>query len=131
MLVVLLLCFLFCSVFISPAMAYRAPLVIEATGKHTASVLILHGLGDSGHGWGSLFQGMKSLLPHVKWILPHAPSMPVTLNGGHRMPAWYDIYALNDKSREDEEGVLKSSAYGSAFQLPFLSRRPTLILFFF
>ena len=33
--------------------------------------------------------------------------MPVTLNGGMSMPAWYDILSLdeNDKNREDMEGV--------------------------
>ena len=40
-------------------------------------------------------------------ICPTAPMMPVTLNGGMAMPAWYDILSLDeaDKNREDMEGV--------------------------
>ena len=39
-------------------------------------------------------------------ICPTAPMLPVTLNGGMKMPAWYDILSLdeNDKDREDMEG---------------------------
>ena len=48
---------------------------------------------------------MTTLLMQV--ICPTAPMIPVTLNGGMPMPAWYDILSLNeaDKNREDMEGV--------------------------
>ena len=40
-------------------------------------------------------------------ICPTAPMLAVTLNGGMKMPAWYDIRSLDeaDKDREDMEGV--------------------------
>ena len=40
-------------------------------------------------------------------ICPTAPMLPVTLNGGVSMPAWYDILSLDeaDPHREDMEGV--------------------------
>jgi lysophospholipase-2 len=41
---------------------------------------------------------MSRNLPHIKWILPTAPTNPVTMNGGMRMPSWYDIESLS-KSR--------------------------------
>ncbi|KAJ2840264.1 hypothetical protein FBU31_000551 [Coemansia sp. 'formosensis'] len=48
----------------------------------------------------------KFQLPHVKFILPHAPEQPVTLNGGLRMPLWYDIKSLyRIASNEDEAGI--------------------------
>ncbi|KAJ1999442.1 hypothetical protein GGI04_004570 [Coemansia thaxteri] len=48
-------------------------------------------------------------MPHVKFILPHAPEQPVTLNGGFRMPSWYDIQSLNRiASNEDEDGMNRS-----------------------
>lgn len=35
--------------------------------------------------------------------------MPVTLNGGMRMPSWYDIISLDERDeKEDEVGVKKS-----------------------
>ena len=58
-------------------MASLAPLktlVVNATAKHTATVLFVHGLGDSGYGWEPVAQmlGREKSLAHVKWILPHA-----------------------------------------------------------
>jgi predicted esterase len=45
----------------------------------------------------------------VQWIFPNAPSLPITLNRGMRMPAWFDTLTLDDvMAREDEEGMLKS-----------------------
>ncbi|KAJ1660144.1 hypothetical protein IWQ61_000875 [Dispira simplex] len=83
--------------------------VLAATKKHTATVIFMHGLGDSGHGWASVIRDIRGLLPHVKFILPHAPSQPVTLNGGMRMPSWYDIFSLDKiNAKEDREGMLRA-----------------------
>lgn len=35
--------------------------------------------------------------------------MPVTLNGGFRMNAWFDILGLRPDANQDEEGIKKSS----------------------
>lgn len=51
--------------------------------------------------------------PHVKWILPHAPAIPITINGGMRMPGWFDLATLDkltDSSFDDERGMLASTA---------------------
>lgn len=42
--------------------------------------------------------------PHVKVICPTAPTMPVTLNAGFRMPSWFDLKTLDSNGPEDEEG---------------------------
>ncbi|KAI8889559.1 Phospholipase/carboxylesterase [Backusella circina FSU 941] len=86
--------------------------VIAAKSKHTATVLWLHGLGDSGAGWSFLGEELSGLLPHVKWIFPNAPVKPISWNGGMRMPGWFDIYGIDDESikREDEQGMLSSVA---------------------
>ncbi|RSH77809.1 uncharacterized protein EHS24_002869 [Apiotrichum porosum] len=80
---------------------------------HTATVIFLHGLGDSGHGWLPVAKMLWHSLPNVKWVLPHAPSIPITLNGGMRMPGWFDIFTL-DRSvsprPEDEAGMLAAVA---------------------
>lgn len=65
--------------------------VLPPTAKHTATVFILHGLGDTGHGWADVAEMLSGRMPWVKWVLPHAPQIAVTVNGGMRMPAWYDI----------------------------------------
>ncbi|KAJ2549046.1 hypothetical protein EV175_004594 [Coemansia sp. RSA 1933] len=80
--------------------------IVRARAKHTASVIFMHGLGDSGHGWEPVAQILSQSLPHVKFIMPHAPEQPVTVNGGFRMPSWYDIKSLDKiASDEDEDGM--------------------------
>lgn len=100
-------------------MANRAaPLRFPAVGTHTATVIFVHGLGDSGHGWASAVENWRrrSRLDQVKFILPHAPSIPITCNGGFRMPGWYDIVSLDGtpeslRENEDETGIKASQAY--------------------
>jgi len=73
---------------------------------------MLHGLGDSGHGWAPVAENLQPLFPHVKWILPHAPTQPVTLNAGMRMPSWYDITGLDSSAVEDERGIKAAAQNG-------------------
>ncbi|PVU85743.1 hypothetical protein BB560_006922 [Smittium megazygosporum] len=80
----------------------------DALKKHTATVIFMHGLGDSGNGWAPISDILGEKLPHVKFIFPHAPVKPVTLNYGMEMPAWYDIFSLSRFEKEDEEGLLQS-----------------------
>ncbi|KAH9939253.1 Phospholipase/carboxylesterase [Epithele typhae] len=87
-------------------------LTVAPLAKHTATVIFVHGLGDSGHGWkpvADMFAREPSL-QHVKWILPHAPTMPVTGNAGSQMPSWFDIYDFGSiNGREDDDGMLKTA----------------------
>ncbi|KAF9995541.1 hypothetical protein BGZ80_009026 [Entomortierella chlamydospora] len=80
-----------------------------ASSNHSATVIFIHGLGDSGAGWAPVGQELGRYLPHVKFIFPNAPDMPVTLNYGMQMPSWYDIKSLGNIDQEqDEAGMLKS-----------------------
>lgn len=80
---------------------------VSGTEKETAAVIFLHGLGDNGDGWASALSGFN--LPHVKIICPHAPSIPVTLNMGALMPAWFDLKGLSPQTAEDEAGIKKAA----------------------
>ncbi len=61
-----------------------------------ASIVWLHGLGADGHDFEPVARMLIPLLDSpVRFILPHAPHLPVTLNGGAHMPAWYDMLDLN------------------------------------
>jgi len=84
-----------------------SPIVITPTVKQTASLIFLHGLGDTGNGWSSIFREIKK--PHIKYIFPTAPVRAVTLNGGMRMTAWFDILGLNPGASQDETGLKESS----------------------
>ena len=35
------------------------PVVVAPAGKHTASLIFLHGLGDTGHGWASTIASIR------------------------------------------------------------------------
>lgn len=66
----------------SSTMRRAAPLVLPAAGQHTATVIFIHGLGDSGAGWADAVEMMKQRrkrLGEVKFILPHAPVIPITM----------------------------------------------------
>lgn len=80
---------------------------IPATARHSATLIFLHGLGDTGHGWAEHFRALK--LKHVKCICPTASMQSVTLNGGLKMTSWFDIRGLSPDSPEDEEGIKEAS----------------------
>lgn len=82
--------------------------VMEASAKHTATVIFFHGLGDTGHGWASSLAEIKPAF--VKLICPTAPTIPVTLNSGFRMPAWFDLKGLDLHAGEDNEGIQRAAA---------------------
>lgn len=73
------------------------PILFPATARHTATVIFVHGLGDTGHGWAGAVENWRrrQRLDEVKFILPHAPLIPITCNWGMRMPGWYDIVSWN------------------------------------
>eukprot|EP00968_Pinguiococcus_pyrenoidosus_P026477 scaffold7092_cov262-Pinguiococcus_pyrenoidosus.AAC.37 len=73
----------------------------------TASVLLLHGLGDSAEGIRGIVPLMAKAVPHARFVLPTAPIRPITMNGGFPMTGWYDIVGLNE--RENEAGALDLS----------------------
>ncbi|GAA5853155.1 hypothetical protein JCM8547_000219 [Rhodosporidiobolus lusitaniae] len=93
-----------------------APLVVRPAGKHTATIILSHGLGDTAQGWYPLAVTLGRKFKHIKWVLPTAPVQPVTCNGGYRMTSWFDIQELpspGDPSpivAEDEKGMLASVA---------------------
>ncbi|HEY3325768.1 MAG TPA: alpha/beta fold hydrolase [Novimethylophilus sp.] len=74
-----------------------------------ASVIWLHGLGADGGDFAPMAEEL-ALPMVVRFIFPHAPGMPVTVNNGWVMPAWYDIYSLDIAGAQDETGIRASQA---------------------
>lgn len=75
----------------------------------TAAVIWLHGLGANGHDFPPIVPELELPADHaVRFVFPHAPSIPVTVNGGMVMPAWYDILGMDFDRRVDEDGVRRS-----------------------
>jgi phospholipase/carboxylesterase len=75
----------------------------------TASVIWLHGLGADGYDFVPVVRELEALgAPPARYVFPHAPTMPVTINGGYVMRAWYDILGNDLVRREDERGIRAS-----------------------
>ncbi|RKF79780.1 Acyl-protein thioesterase 1 [Golovinomyces cichoracearum] len=88
--------------------------VIPAIRKHTATIIFIHGLGDSGAGWVSLAENWRrqKRFEEVKFIFPNAPARPITINMGMTMPGWYDIVHFSDlNASQDEDGIMQSRSY--------------------
>ncbi len=84
---------------------------IETAPNPTATVLWLHGLGADGHDFEPIVPELAAPAGRaLRFVFPHAPVRPVTLNGGVRMRAWYDIIGIDRGSRQDEAGVRASDA---------------------
>jgi len=82
---------------------------IEPKSPARSAVIWLHGLGADGHDFEPLVkQWQLADELAARFVLPHAPVQPVTLNGGMRMRAWYDIYDLGFDGEEDAEGIAQA-----------------------
>jgi len=82
---------------------------IETARDPDATVIWMHGLGDDGRGWSEVVPALQ--LPaavRARFLFPHAPVMPVSINQGLRMRAWYDVRAANITERADVDGVRRS-----------------------
>ncbi|MBE0623067.1 MAG: dienelactone hydrolase family protein [Burkholderiales bacterium] len=79
---------------------------IETAPDPRASIIWMHGLGADGNDFAPLVDEIE-LPVAVRYIFPHAPLMPVSINGGYVMRAWYDISDAEIR-REDEAGVRAS-----------------------
>lgn len=83
----------------------------ETAPAPDASVIVLHGLGADGFDLRPLAETLA--LPAgtaVRFVFPHAPYLPVSINQGYVMRAWYDIRHPDLRLQEDEAGVRGSVA---------------------
>ncbi len=85
---------------------------IEPERPAEATVIWLHGLGADGNDF-------VPLVPHLgldpglaaRFVFPHAPAIPVTINMGMVMPAWYDITAPDLRQQPDRDGIARSAGH--------------------
>ncbi len=91
--------------------SYLETLEIEPDRSATASVIWMHGLGADA----SDFYSLVSQLglppePAVRFVFPNAPKIPVTINMGMIMRAWYDVTGFGRKD-QDEPRIRQSGAW--------------------
>lgn len=83
---------------------------VEPAQAAKACVIWLHGLGADGYDFKPIIPYLK--LPEhlsVRFLFPHAEVMPVTVNGGMPMRAWYDILEMNIERKVDKAALIRSS----------------------
>ncbi len=86
-------------------------ITLEPDSPATACVIWMHGLGADGNDFVPIVPELNLPTGHgVRFVFPNAPTMPVTINGGYVMRAWYDIVSAELDKRADEGGVRSSQA---------------------
>jgi len=84
---------------------------VEINPAQTADkcIIWLHGLGADGNDFAPIVPELN--MPahlNIRFIFPHAPVMPVSINNGYEMPAWFDIYGADISKRIDMAGIEQS-----------------------
>jgi phospholipase/carboxylesterase len=87
---------------------------IEPTEAQRGTVIWMHGLGASNHDFEPIVPELAA--PFLRFVFPAAPVRPVTINGGMRMPAWYDILSFDDPPLREREADVRQ-AEGELFAL--------------
>ena len=91
-------------------MSFLPAIEQETRSNPDASVIWLHGLGADGHDFAPIVSELN--LPKelgIRFIFPHAPAIPVTVNGGYVMPAWFDILEMDIDRKVDSAQLLVSA----------------------
>ena len=85
---------------------------IQTADNPAAAVIWMHGLGADGNDFVPIVNELElDDAPPIRFVFPHAPMIPVTINGGYVMRAWYDVLPgdlATGARRADEKGVRQS-----------------------
>jgi len=96
-------------------MALLPAIEMETQAQPDAAVIWLHGLGADGNDFAPIVPELAlSEEFKIRFVFPHAPQIPVTVNGGYVMPAWYDILEMEIDRQVDVEQLMISAEAISA-----------------
>ncbi|KAG6537694.1 hypothetical protein ZIOFF_002789 [Zingiber officinale] len=114
---------------------YGRTYVVRPKGRHQATIVWLHGLGDNGLSWSQLLESLplpnvsairasscsrtgvpsnwnfKVVFLQIKWICPTAPTRPVAMFGGFACTAWFDVTEIREDGPDDVDGLDASAAH--------------------
>ena len=83
---------------------------IQPKSVHKYSVIWLHGLGADGHDFESIAHELHlNAESGIHFIFPNAPVQPITINGGMKMRAWYDVLETPLERKVDITGIYQSA----------------------
>ena len=86
------------------------------------SIVLIHGKDDPKHaiiwlhGLGASANDFPPIVPElglsddrsIRFIFPQAPNRAISINGGMRMPGWYDIKGASLEEKQDSVGMKES-----------------------
>jgi phospholipase/carboxylesterase len=81
---------------------------VEPKSAPRGSVIWMHGLGATNHDFDDVVPMLK--LPDTRFVFPQAPDLPVTINSGMVMPAWYDIVSFADPPLREDPTTVRRAA---------------------
>jgi len=83
--------------------------LIHGQGEPTHAIIWLHGLGATANDFPPIVPQLGLAADRtIRFIFPQAPDRPITINGGMRMPGWYDIKGLSIADKQDAVGMAES-----------------------
>lgn len=93
-------------------MNHKPPVVIDPGPAATHAIIWLHGLGADGHDFVPIAKELEFACKALtRFVFPHALHLPVTINNGYVMPAWFDIVEIRIDREVDYEQLARSSRY--------------------
>ncbi|XP_004700207.1 lysophospholipase-like protein 1 [Echinops telfairi] len=82
--------------------------MVLPTGRHSASLIFLHGSGDCGQGlrkWIKQVLAQDLTFQHIKIIYPTAPSRPYTPLKGGLSNVWFDRFKISNDCPEHLDSI--------------------------
>ena len=84
-------------------------ITVDTAKNPTSAVIWLHGLGADCHDFEGLVPQLGLSNKAVRFVFPNAPIRPVTVNGGMKMRAWYDILEMSLDRKVDMDNIRESA----------------------
>jgi predicted esterase len=90
----------------------KAAMTTSSSSSKRGALIFLHGLGDTPAGWSELKDSLPQMKPKLKdihYVFPASPTIPISINGGMRMPGWFDLFdwPIDVGSKDDKPGLLR------------------------
>lgn len=103
-----------------------AEILPALSARSNAVVIFLHGLGDSGAGLSDVGRLIQRKTPWIKFVFPNAPIRPVTVNGGSKMRAWFDIKSFGGSLDSNE--IKESVKIVENIAKPYLDEKQNVVI---
>lgn len=111
--VIPLLIILYLSIEPSLSLSTSPEIMSQSSTTKRGALIFLHGLGDTPRGWSSLQNRLPQLRPRLaqlEYVFPAAPTVAISINGGARMPGWFDLFEwpVSVGDPDDREGLARA-----------------------